>query len=542
LLIKIGLLLDSTTVPVWQRHIIQFIRSNSFFTLSVVVLNSTPKSSSASFIYRFFRKIDRQAFKSKHDCFGRVDITDLLEGVHIVNVNPHQTKHTDSLLTEDIEKIKSAQPEVLIRFGFRILKGEILSAAKYGVWSLHHGDNAVNRGGPPAFWEVVNREAVTGVTLQRLSADLDGGTVIDKAFIRTDRTSFNRNQNALYWAGVELFCDALARLGKETLHPSSEREGQGLPAGQAGVRFYSKPLYRNPTNGKALLIFASFWWRRMRELIAGFFQRPQWSIYYKFNALGNPDTSLFRYKKLTPPPGTDWADPFVVKHGDQYYMFMEELLPGNKKAHISYLNFDAKGKLLSQKPQPVIKEAFHLSYPFILKHENVYYIVPESASDKNVWLYACEKFPDRWKRIKTILPNIELYDPTLHFHKGVWYLMGTQKPLVGNSPDQYLFIYYTDDFLNGVWKPHAQNPLTRDVCGARPAGKIFERNGKLVRPAQLGAPNYGYGIRFWEITNLSPTTFEEKYIEDILPHWRKGLRAVHTFSIVDGFSVVDVQE
>ena len=26
-----------------------------------------------------------------------------------------------------------------------------LKAAKMGIWSFHHGDNSINRGGPPAF-------------------------------------------------------------------------------------------------------------------------------------------------------------------------------------------------------------------------------------------------------------------------------------------------------------------------------------------------------------------------------------------------------
>jgi len=44
----------------------------------------------------------------------------------------------------------------------------------FGVWSWHHGDEDKYRGGPPAFWEIVNADPVTGALLQRLTERLDG--------------------------------------------------------------------------------------------------------------------------------------------------------------------------------------------------------------------------------------------------------------------------------------------------------------------------------------------------------------------------------
>lgn len=541
--IKIGLLLDSMVIPQWQQHIINQIKNNPSFSLQWVVVNATPTSSSGNLFYRIFRKLDRAVFPSKQDCFHRVNVETLLHGVTTSSVQPIQKKFTDEFPAAAVEAVKQQELDVIIRFGFRILKGDILQAAKHGVWSLHHGDNAVNRGGPPAFWEVVNNEPVTGVTLQVLSDDLDGGQVIDKAFSCTDRTSFNRNQNALYWAGVELFCNALKRLSDHR-YPFPSPFGEG-----PGVRYYSNPLYRNPTNTEALSIFLTFWLRRLLEAGRSLFKKPQWSVYYAFRKGSSGETSLYRYKKLTPPAGTDWADPFVVKQDDRYVIFFEELHRSDRskrsdrlaKAHISCLEFNSEGKLLSEKPLKVLQEPFHLSYPFIFEHEGSRWMLPEAAESKEVWLYHCEQFPQQWKK-HTMLLKEALYDPTLIFHEGLWYLFGTQKPFAGNSPHQYLYIYYSDDVWNGEWQAHPKNPVTRDVRGARPAGKIFRRHDKLIRPSQLGAPVYGYGIRFQEITKLTPTEYEEQFLEDILPLWKRGLRATHTFNTVDGFSLVDAQE
>ena len=95
----------------------------------------------------------------------------------------------ESGIEEDILKIKHYNLDVLIRFGFKILRGDILKAAKYGIWSYHHGDNDLNRGGPAGFWEVIEHWDITGSTLQILSEDLDGGKILYKSFSMTDRRS-----------------------------------------------------------------------------------------------------------------------------------------------------------------------------------------------------------------------------------------------------------------------------------------------------------------------------------------------------------------
>ncbi|MGE0772982.1 MAG: hypothetical protein AB7K37_14800 [Cyclobacteriaceae bacterium] len=527
--LRIGLLIDSTALPQWQRIVVEFIKKSDQLTLSLVVVNNAKVQNNSKLLYRLLRAMDRAIHKNPNDCFERFDCRDLLEGLDVISVKPTQTKFTDSFSDESIREIQSRQLDVMIRFGFRILKGDILRTAKFGVWSLHHGDSKVNRGGPPAFWEVVEKLPVTGVTLQILSGDLDGGRVISKSFIRTNSTSFYRNQVDLYWAGVELLVNTLRKFSIDrSLEPVS-------------TRFYSNRLFKNPGNLKAFWIFLFFLLRRLYKYFLRLARRPRWSLYFAKSSGSRFETSLFRYKRIESPSGVDWADPFVIKHQDRYYLFFEELPSGSRVAHISFICLSNTGKLIEPTPTPIIQEAFHLSYPFIINYNGSYYLIPESATDNNVWLYVCEQFPKKWTKLKALVPNAAIYDPTLHFHGGFWYLFGTQRPYPGSSPDQYLHIYLTDDLLGGRWKPHPLNPITRDVRCARPAGRIFEFDGKLVRPVQLGAPNYGYGVRFMQITRLTPEEYNEEYFDEVVPHWESGLRAVHTFNVAEGLSVIDAQ-
>ena len=71
---------------------------------------------------------------------------------------------------EDLKKIESLNLNLLIRGGSGILKGKILDICKNGIISFHHGDNDFYRGGPPGFWEIINRDIRTGFIIQRLGA------------------------------------------------------------------------------------------------------------------------------------------------------------------------------------------------------------------------------------------------------------------------------------------------------------------------------------------------------------------------------------
>jgi hypothetical protein len=520
-------------LPRWQKEVVNQILNNEKISIELIVLNSSVKASAHHlFFYKAFRRLERNLFAVADDCFFKINTKELLRSIAVLEVNPSRSRHFDEFPASVISEVRNYNLDVIIRLGFRVLKGDILEIAKYGIWSLHHGDSSVNRGGPPAFWEVVNKEPVTGVTLQILSDALDGGNVLGKAFVKTDLTSFNRNQNLVFWAGVELLCSKLKEFSVTRQLPEGIKKA--IPS------FYDHPLYRDPGDLAAVQISASFLLDRLSSWVDKLFNTKQWRILYRFDKSGIPETALYRYHLLTPPVGTDWADPFIIVKGDTYYVFIEERPSQRAKAHISVLQFDSAGKLLFPMPEKVLEETHHLSYPFVFSYDADHYMIPESGAAGKVCLYKSDEFPRKWV-LKKVLLEAELYDATLVQHEGRWYLLGTQKPFPGNSPHQYLFIYHTDNLLTGDWTAHPMNPVTRDVRGARPAGRIFESNGRLIRPSQIGAPRYGYGIRFQEIIVLSPERYEEQPLTDILPKWRNDLLATHTFNNEGGFAVLDGQ-
>ncbi|WP_254861841.1 formyltransferase family protein [Halovivax gelatinilyticus] len=80
-------------------------------------------------------------------------------------------------LPDDAVAQLAARCDVLVRFGFGLLRGDVLTAPEHGVLSFHPADIRRYRGlGPPAIF--FDGRARAGSTLQRLDESIDGGEIV----------------------------------------------------------------------------------------------------------------------------------------------------------------------------------------------------------------------------------------------------------------------------------------------------------------------------------------------------------------------------
>ena len=274
--------------------------------------------------------------------------------------------------------------------------------------------------------------------------------------------------------------------------------------------------------------------RKIKKTLLSFFFLDQWVIMTGKNISHNS----LEWSALRPlVPGGDryWADPFIVEKDNRYYVFIEEKILATGLGRIVCLTLDEDGSLVSN--QVVLERPYHLSYPFIFEYQNEMYMLPETASNRTLELYRCQHFPNQWQFVKTLMTDIYIVDATLLEYEKKWWLFANVKEEGGSSLDA-LHLFYADSPLADKWTAHPLNPIVKDMRSARPAGRIFIRDGKLIRPSQDSSRRYGYALKFNRIDKLSENEYEETNVASFFPKGGKIL-ATHTFNQSGDLTVVD---
>jgi hypothetical protein len=538
--LRIGIMLDSYRIEAWTYAMLAAITESEYASIELIILpeNRDEKKSyrdkilsdGNKFFYFAYSKLD-DLISQPMPAFTPMDAKYLLKNVPVIGIKPKMDKNFDWFQEHDIERIKEFNLDVIIRRGFRILKGDILNAAKYGVWSYHHDDNTVIRGGPPGFWEIFERMGERGVILQILTEDLDNGIVLYRSSFSCDFFSVSTNNNDCFLRSSLFVPRVLKRLhtdGEKVFFDTIERENKKL-------QFYNHTLYKSPHNFEFLKMLIKHSYHTSAHYFPLIFFRNQWLLMYDLQ--DQISTSFWRFKKIVPPRDRFWADPHVFFKDGMYYIFIEEYIYKKKKAHISLIEMDQSGKY--SVPVKVLEESFHLSYPHVFESHGTLYMIPETHQTKSINLYQCTGFPTEWKHRATLMDSVVAVDSTILFHKNKWWLFTNIAEPEGTSLQNELNLFSADTLMSHTWKSHPMNPVISDVKSARPAGKIFEQNGQLIRPSQCCNPWYGYGVKLNEIVVLTENDYLEREIAFIEPKWDKKLIGVHTFCHENRLTMID---
>lgn len=243
-----------------------------------------------------------------------------------------------------------------------------------------------------------------------------------------------------------------------------------------------------------------------------------------------------KLKPIVPPAGAFWADPFIVHKDTKTYIFFEEFIHRTKLGRISYVEIEQDGTI--SQSRAVLEKPYHLSYPFIFEYRSEFYMIPETAQHHAIDMYRCTRFPDQWEHHKTIMRDLRAVDATLIEHTGLWWMF-VNIAGKGSSTWDELHLFYANDPLSDEWTPHPMNPIVSDVRSARPAGRIFSRDGELIRPSQDSSLRYGYALNMNRITKLTTNEYEEELLERLEPPEKGDILAVHTHNFSGNLTVVD---
>ncbi|MEM5383451.1 hypothetical protein VSR68_07590 [Paraburkholderia phymatum] len=234
-----------------------------------------------------------------------------------------------------------------------------------------------------------------------------------------------------------------------------------------------------------------------------------------------------------------YADPFLWKdESGQYHLFFEELSYEENRGVISHVMLDSLGKRFIDAPKVVLRQPYHLSYPFLFQYGGAIFMIPETSANRTIEVYRASQFPITWVLHKILLDDVIAADTTL-FQDGVTWWMWTSVAKHGEPNYDELSLYYADTPF-GPWTPHPLNPVVSDCRSARMAGNVFrDRRNRLIRPAQDCEHSYGGAIRFCEITELTRTTYAERIWRNGEPP--EGFDGVHTWNRTGDLAVIDVK-
>ena len=430
--------------------------------------------------------------------------------------------------SNDVEKVKKHNLDIILRHEFNIIRGEILHASKYGIWSFHHADNSINRGGPPGFWEVLLKQPSVGVTLQKLTPELDGGYIIDKAFFNR-HWSYVQTSMLIFEASVTVLFKNIKKL----------QNGE-FTASKSLV--YFNPLYKIPRLGAIVKYSLHFY----SQLIGKGIEKINHKIFgVKYNCWtlfigkGNfLDSTLFRLKPVKLPKNEFWADPFIFNYEADNYIFFENY---DYKTAIGRISC---GKIVKNKLVDIIdvlKKDYHLSYPFIYRENEDIFLMPECSANNRLEIYKCIAFPDKWELHTTAFEGEKVVDA--HFYKD----QSNTKWLFVNKQEGFDFPLYSELYIYKVnssdlkdLEPHKNNPVIINSETARNAGAIFTYENEIYRPSQANIDGiYGRALNINKIEKLSIDTYVEKTIVRAYPNFHKGLMAMHHLHQSNGIFVID---
>jgi|GEM_PF-489470 len=419
-------------------------------------------------------------------------------------------------------------PDVVLLHGERAAAEALADCAPWGCWRIDASLSDPRFAGLGLLAPLLDGELATPIELELAFDDGERRIALAGGNGATHAGSFGLQREQALRRLPSLLLRGLRdlRAGAVSLPP---RRAADLRLGDAGRRFaFGAGLRAAGISLRNTLA----WWRRVWRGEDAWFLAVRRAAAPLDPARPEVDAPV----ALAAPAGRYWADPCIVVHEGRRLLFVEEYGYQESRGVIACLELQGDGR--ARRLGIALEEAWHLSYPQVFEHEGQWYMTAESGAARRATLYRAAGFPLGWERVGDLLSGRLCVDPTLFHHEGRWYLFANVSESGAGSTCEELFLFVSDA-LEGPYAPHPANPIVRDVRRSRPAGRLYRHDGRLIRPSQDCAPDYGAAIVFNEVLELSPTRYRERELARLAPSWMQGLWGCHTYSSVAGTEVVD---
>lgn len=549
--IRFGLLLGYPALERWQHEVIRNLLEGGaqFVVLAHCTGDDKPKENLYNRLKSFqwhqliFKLWHKYVYKPAAKELNTID--EMLAQTTLT-IKVKNTSHYVSFSDHDIDKLKEFRCDFFLQFWMGIIQGEVLNIASHGIWSFHHGDEEYYRGTPPGFWEIYNKEPITGAILQQLTDKLDKGIILKKGYFPTVAHSWNHQTENLLMQTIRWPAQCAFDLINGTLEKKES---------------HSKArIYKPPKNLVFILFICKLVINRIAFHLHNIFKAEDWNIGIymgskpvkpadevrllnkhreeddnnKLDRKWNSEKELTWFLKVSKDRFV--ADPFLFEVDDIWWLFFEDFSYKSGKGVISAIKLGEVGSF-PYEVKKVLELPHHLSYPFLFGYEGKIWCLPECHAAHKLQLFELDRTTFQMIPGPVLIEGRDLVDPTLWHDGQRWWLFAGEKPYQSNN----LFIWYSDNPF-GPWHEHSANPVKQDIRSSRPAGNLYVENGKLIRPTQDCSNHYGRRVNLNHITELTLLKFKEEPYGVIEPdkQWlfNKGL---HTWQYFEQFTVIDAK-
>lgn len=238
--------------------------------------------------------------------------------------------------------------------------------------------------------------------------------------------------------------------------------------------------------------------------------------------------------KIAEAPANQWcADPFVYEVNGEHYIFVEQYRVDRDKGCIGYYIFENG---IPVNKGIIIENTYHMSYPDVFEYNGQYYMIPESSANSTVDLYVAEHFPDKWRKVKSLITGEKYVDSTVYQDGDNYYLISYS--MIGGYEVHVFALNMETKELTLLSKKRYKNNV------ARPGGRLYMENGKLMRPAQDCSRKYGESLIIYEVDDLNKNGFfvehEVRRITTEALHVENNPERVHQLTRDSLFEAIDV--
>ncbi|MBE3554134.1 MAG: methionyl-tRNA formyltransferase [Thermicanus sp.] len=193
---------------------------------------------------------------------------------------------------EEVERILSVKPTLIVTAAYgQILPKSLLDAPPFGAINLHASLLPKYRGGAPIHYALLNGEKETGVTLMRMTPELDAGDILAQERIPIgDRDTVGDLFGKLTELAARLLLKTLPDYlegkitpipqdhSQATYAPNIKKEEEWLDFSKPAKDLYNQIRAFNPWPGAYTKIFGErikVWWS---EIGVGSFREEPWTI------------------------------------------------------------------------------------------------------------------------------------------------------------------------------------------------------------------------------------------------------------------------